>query len=425
MERRPEPSDSPHAETVVDARTRLALWLRAGRAHRGMSLDDVAKVTKIQPRILERIEAGRLDGLPAEVFVRGFVSSFARCVGLDEREALRRYAACAIGSQDLTPTVRALVEAMADLAPGSATAARATPRKMRAVEVIDLAGPVVLTPPAESEPSVGPGGPGCMIAEPPPPAGAGAAALVEGDPPPAAPPAPAPAAPLAAPRATAVEAPPAHRDVPDAQAASQAVAPAEPVAASEPPPTASEPATSPVQVTVARSPSTEAFASRKKRGRRHKAREAAAARAAAAVLSAQSAESCDAASDDDVAREPAATAAASQSAPWRRLVRRAPTASTAPSRPSLVIDDADPESAERMQEERAERTGTLAPRRSFLPPILLDREDRSARQGGLTLAVILLLIAATLTLSYLMRRPSASGDGMTGREAPVQRAERG
>jgi hypothetical protein len=252
-----------------------------------------------------------------------------------------------------------------------------------------------------------------MIAEPPP-AVAGAAALVEADPPPAA------LVAASAPLATAVEAPPAHRDVPDAQPASQAAAPAEPVAASEPPPTGSEPATSPVQVTVARSPSPEAFASRKKRGRRHKAREAAAARAAAAVPSAEPAESGDAASDD-VAREPA-TAAASQSAPWRRLVRRASTASTAPSRPSLVIDDADPESAERMQEDRAD---TLAPRRSFLPPILLEREDRSARQGGLTLAVILLLIAATLTLSYLMRRPSASGDGMTGREAPVQRAERG
>jgi len=37
----------------------------------------------------------------------------------------------------------------------------------------------------------------------------------------------------------------------------------------------------------------------------------------------------------------------------------------------------------------------------------------------LTLAVIILLIAATLTLSYLMRRPSASGDGMTWREQPA------
>jgi hypothetical protein len=37
--------------------------------------------------------------------------------------------------------------------------------------------------------------------------------------------------------------------------------------------------------------------------------------------------------------------------------------------------------------------------------------------------VILLLIAATLTLSYLMRRPSAGGDGVTMRDAPARLAE--
>jgi hypothetical protein len=94
------------------------------------------------------------------------------------------------------------------------------------------------------------------------------------------------------------------------------------------------------------------------------------------------------------------------SAPWRRPACAAGSTIV----PRLVIDDADPDSAELALEERAERQ---APRRSLLPPILLDREDRSARQGGLTLAVIILLIAATLTLSYLMRRPGASGDGMT------------
>ena len=57
---------------------------------------------------------------------------------------------------------------------------------------------------------------------------------------------------------------------------------------------------------------------------------------------------------------------------------------------------------------------------SFLPPILLDRDDKSTRQGGLTLAVIILLIAATLTLSYLMRRPSLSGDGVTLRDSVSQ-----
>jgi hypothetical protein len=105
--------------------------------------------------------------------------------------------------------------------------------------------------------------------------------------------------------------------------------------------------------------------------------------------------------------------AATSSVPWRRP---AYVASATAAVPSLVIDDADPDSAERVLEERAENH---APRRSFLPPILLDREDRSGRQGGLTLAVIILLIAATLTLSYLMRRPSASGDGMTRLETPA------
>jgi hypothetical protein len=100
---------------------------------------------------------------------------------------------------------------------------------------------------------------------------------------------------------------------------------------------------------------------------------------------------------------------------WRKPVYAGPATAA----PCLVIDDADPDSAERLLEERAEKQ---APRRSFLPPILLDREDRSARQGGLTLAVIILLIAATLTLSYLMRRPSASGDGMTQVATPASHA---
>jgi cytoskeletal protein RodZ len=81
--------------TVVDPRQTLAMWLRAGRVRRKLSLDDVARITKIQVRILEKLEMGQLDGLPADVFVRGFVRSFARCAGLDENEALSRYAQCA------------------------------------------------------------------------------------------------------------------------------------------------------------------------------------------------------------------------------------------------------------------------------------------------------------------------------------------
>ncbi len=37
------------------------------------------------------LEEGVWDGLPAEVFVRGFVTSYARCVGLPADEAKQRF----------------------------------------------------------------------------------------------------------------------------------------------------------------------------------------------------------------------------------------------------------------------------------------------------------------------------------------------
>jgi hypothetical protein len=407
-----ERSDGPRSDSVGDARHSLALWLRAGRAHRGMSLDDVARVTKIQPRILERLEAGKLEGLPAAVFVRGFVRSFARCVGLDEGEALRRYAACAIGSQDLTPTVRALVEVMADLAPTSATAARATPRKMEAVEVIDLA----------------------------------AGSLVE---------APRAAIDAAVSEATESSSLGAAPSAPASTESVDALIDAEPVgggahAAGQPrkrrrrrkgrdarvmgTPPAASPIVVPVGEACARSPGSDNARSNDARSDDAVATAVdlvdvagtAATMAAPSTLEPESdaAMTLEPSPPSDESVEPATPwspkmplLAATPSVPWRRPASRM-AVPTLPAAPSLVIDDADPESAERVLEERAE---TLAPRRSFLPPILLDREDRSARQGGLTLAVILLLIAATLTLSYLMRRPSASGDGMTLRELPTLR----
>src|ERR1044071_7537613 len=97
-----DPSAAAPAKPVRDlasaapgvARASLARWLSTRRTERNMTLDDVARITKIQPRILERLESGQLDGLPADVFVRGFVRSFAKSIGLDEDEALKRYAAC-------------------------------------------------------------------------------------------------------------------------------------------------------------------------------------------------------------------------------------------------------------------------------------------------------------------------------------------
>jgi curved DNA-binding protein CbpA len=57
--------------------------LRRWRLRRGLELDDVASITKINPVYLRFIEEERFAELPARVYVRGFVSAYAACVGLD------------------------------------------------------------------------------------------------------------------------------------------------------------------------------------------------------------------------------------------------------------------------------------------------------------------------------------------------------
>lgn len=65
--------------------------LRRAREKRQLSLRDVAGATKIPRSTLELIEAGNLHDLPADVFVRGFIRSFARAVGTDENEPLHGF----------------------------------------------------------------------------------------------------------------------------------------------------------------------------------------------------------------------------------------------------------------------------------------------------------------------------------------------
>ena len=57
--------------------------LRAAREEKGMSLDDVARQTRIPIRHLEHIERGEWDALPATTYSVGFARSYANCVGLD------------------------------------------------------------------------------------------------------------------------------------------------------------------------------------------------------------------------------------------------------------------------------------------------------------------------------------------------------
>jgi cytoskeletal protein RodZ len=68
-------------------------YLRRQREARRMSLEEVARATRVPIASMERIEAGQFDELPGEVFVRGFLKSYARAVDLSSDEVLARYTA--------------------------------------------------------------------------------------------------------------------------------------------------------------------------------------------------------------------------------------------------------------------------------------------------------------------------------------------
>jgi cytoskeletal protein RodZ len=68
-------------------------FLRRQREARGMSLEEVARATRVPLASMERLEAGQFDELPGEVFVRGFLKSYARAVDVPIDEALARYTA--------------------------------------------------------------------------------------------------------------------------------------------------------------------------------------------------------------------------------------------------------------------------------------------------------------------------------------------
>ncbi|HVK78293.1 MAG TPA: helix-turn-helix transcriptional regulator [Kofleriaceae bacterium] len=362
----------------------FAAWLTAGRTARAMSREHVARVTRIQLRTLERLEEGRFDELPADVFVRGFIRNYARCVGLSVDEALSRYGACGfVAAPVASAQAQALLETM-------------VPRSVTSSVTVIRSAPQILKTETDAAPSV--------VAKPAP--------TIETKP------------------AVAIE-------------TGEAVAAAVVAETSAATATTSRPRP---RVTGGGRRERDAKGRFVRKGTLSGQMEAVSPPddVPAELLASfdappawprstqddlvQLAEQALRADDDldvEIVIEPTAdTGSAPVVAPMTATnaltaPTTAPVVAVAPSSgtmvrvpaPSLVIDDDDPEVAEREREQRAKEREDGGGWRSFLPPALLD-QDRG-RQGGLTLAVIILLIVATLTLSYLMRRPSSTGEGVT------------
>ena len=58
-------------------------YIKHERELRGVPLEEISRITKIHIRFLEALEDNRFDELPGEVFIKGYIRSYANIIGSD------------------------------------------------------------------------------------------------------------------------------------------------------------------------------------------------------------------------------------------------------------------------------------------------------------------------------------------------------
>src|SRR2546430_14745324 len=64
---------------------------QGAREGKGLAVEEAAARTRILPQFLKAVEENNYTRLPDEVFVKGFVRSYARILGLDEAAIIRKF----------------------------------------------------------------------------------------------------------------------------------------------------------------------------------------------------------------------------------------------------------------------------------------------------------------------------------------------
>ncbi len=57
----------------------------------GVDIGEISRTTCINPQYLRAIEEGDYARIPGDVYVRGYIREYARCLGIPFPDALRDY----------------------------------------------------------------------------------------------------------------------------------------------------------------------------------------------------------------------------------------------------------------------------------------------------------------------------------------------
>src|SRR4051812_49760401 len=78
-------------EQTAGEAARLGEELRDARMALGLSIEDISAALRIRRVYLAALEEGRVRDLPAPAYAVGFVRTYARSLGLDENDVVRRF----------------------------------------------------------------------------------------------------------------------------------------------------------------------------------------------------------------------------------------------------------------------------------------------------------------------------------------------
>src|SRR6266446_4695815 len=99
-------------------------YLRELRDRRGISLEEISRITRVASSYLEALESDRQSALPAPVFTRGFVRAYCQALGETPDEALALYD----GRREAPATASAPSAPRSRLVSAAAHASEAAPR---------------------------------------------------------------------------------------------------------------------------------------------------------------------------------------------------------------------------------------------------------------------------------------------------------
>ena len=76
---------------MVEKVENFGSYLKHERELRGVPLEEISGATKIHIRFLQALEDNQFDELPGEVFIKGYIRSYANIIGSDAEEVLNIY----------------------------------------------------------------------------------------------------------------------------------------------------------------------------------------------------------------------------------------------------------------------------------------------------------------------------------------------